>query len=315
MHVRGLLAWLAAGLAATALGPPAIAQDNAAGLGVYVGNSSERLEQFEAWMGCRVGQIHAVTGDANWLDYTASAPWTANIWRNVDRPVLWSVPLFIVGGDLRSAAAGRYDDYYREVAETLAQTRSGEIIVRTGWEFNGDWFAWSAIGKEQDYIGAFRRFVEVFRAVSPQFRFEWNVNIGERAMDPAGAYPGDAFVDYIGMDFYYNTAWHSPDPEEAWRYMLNEPYGLAWHRQFAAAHRKPMAYSEWGVMSENAGPFIERVSDWFRANHVAYANFWNSSDEKFAGLMSDGSKGEAGRVFQRRFGGGAGDGDAKDCGF
>ena len=31
-------------------------------------------------------------------------------------------------------------------------------------------------------------------------------------MNPADAYPGDEYVDVIGMDFYYNIKWNPTDP-------------------------------------------------------------------------------------------------------
>ena len=90
---------------------------------------------------------------------------------------------------------------------------SETIYVRTGEEFNGTWMPWAAAGRAEEFVGAYRRFVDAFRSVSRQFRFEWNVNAGGTQMNPADAYPGDGYVDVIGMDFYYNLALHSPVPE------------------------------------------------------------------------------------------------------
>ena len=63
------------------------------------------------------------------------------------------------------------------LSKTLAKYRPQEAVlyVRTGWEFNGDWFPWTAHGKAKEFAGAFQRFVMVFRSVSPRFRIEWNV--------------------------------------------------------------------------------------------------------------------------------------------
>ena len=189
------------------------------------------------------------------------------------------MPLIPKGASLSEAGSGQYDDHYRNAAQTLALNRPNDAVlyVRTGWEFNGDWFPWTAHGKAKEFVEAYRRFVTAFRGVSTRFRFEWNVNIGDVGMNPESAYPGDAFVDIIGMDFYWNTAWDPKDPVEAYKYMIDRRWGLQWHQEFAAAHHKPTAYSEWGVMSNNGAAYIDKIKGWFAAHEVVYQTYWNSN--------------------------------------
>ena len=58
-------------------------------------------------------------------------------------------------------------------------------------------------------------------------RFEWNVNIGDVGVNPETAYPGDAYVDIIGMDFYWNTAWDPNDPIDAYEFDARSQMGTA----------------------------------------------------------------------------------------
>ena len=274
-----------------------------AGMGVYVGNDPSSVTAFESWAGRPVDFLAAHTGQASWSDWTSSIGWLADQFKNETATLTWSIPMFADGGSLAQGATGAYDSHYLDAARTLAAKYAGEdkIYVRTGEEFNGTWMTWAAAGKEQDFIATYRHFVDAFRSVSDKFVFEWNVNVGDYGMNPANAYPGDAYVDIIGMDFYYDTKWDNTDPLKAWDTMVNRTYGLAWFEAFAAQHGKPTAYSEWGVNSDTAGPYIQKAHEWFEAHNVLYQQYWNS-DEAFAGELTDGKYSHAASAYIAAFG-------------
>ena len=59
------------------------------------------------------------------------------------------------------------------------------------------------------------------------------------------AYPGDDVVDYIGLDVYDFK--YEGSPEERWETLyMKAPFGLEWHRDFAARHGKLMSYPGMG---------------------------------------------------------------------
>jgi hypothetical protein len=79
------------------------------------------------------------------------------------------------------AAAGSYNAHYRGVAEQLASYGHDDAIIRVVWEFNGDWYPWGYLvrGQDQDHYAknsraAFRKLVNSFRRVSPNFQFVWS---------------------------------------------------------------------------------------------------------------------------------------------
>jgi hypothetical protein len=270
---------------------------------VYVGNDPDRVASFERWLGREVDGVLGYTGDASWQDYDGSVGWAVGVWSEIDRRILWSVPLIPRGANLEAAAAGDYNAHYRQAAQTLSGYRpqDAELHIRTGWEFNGDWFPWAARGKAQAFAGAFRQFVTTFRSVSDRFVFEWNVNVGDVGMNPEDAYPGDDVVDIIGMDFYWNTQWDPSDPVAAWDSMLNRQWGLRWHQTFAAAHGKRTSYSEWGVMSNQAGPYIERAMAWFEQHDVVFHTYWDSNNA-FSGMLSNNQYPSAATAYRGAFG-------------
>lgn len=272
-------------------------------LGVYCGNTPSDVTEFEGWVGRHVDGILGYTGNASWTDYDGSVGWAVGNWSVLDRRVLWSVPLIPTGATLADAAAGKYDDHYQKAAQTLSTYRTQEpvLYVRTGWEFNGNWFPWNAQGKSKDFAGAFQHFVTAFRGVSNRFRIEWNVNVGDVGMNPEDAYPGDSYVDIIGMDFYWNTQYDPADPAQAWTSMLTRKYGLNWHQDFAKTHGKPTAYSEWGIMSNNGASYIQQAKAWFASHDVVYQTYWNS-DSSFTGKLSSGQYPNAGTAYKTAFG-------------
>jgi hypothetical protein len=273
-------------------------------LGVYLGNAPERVAPFEAWLGRRVDGVLGYTAGETWEDI-ADPGWPLGLWGRIDRPVFWSVPLLPAGGraTLERAARGAYDRHWRACARRLAAFRPQDrhLHVRTGWEFNGDWFPWAAEGKEAAFASAFRRFADTFRAASPRFLLEWNCGLITDGADPECAWPGADWVDVVGMDFYWNPQWTSSDPVRAWEWMLEHRRGLRWHQAFAAAQNRPTTYSEWGVTTDSAEPYLERARAWFDAHDVLFHTYWDS-DSAYPGRLSDGSRPRSAAAFVHLFG-------------
>jgi len=268
--------------------------------GLFFANDLLRLQNAETFLGGDVDIVGAHTGRASWTDWTGSIDWMILQVKSIDAPIRWSIPLFANGGTLAQGAAHAYDSYYVAAAKKLlaASGTQSEIMVRMGEEFNANWMPWAAAGKEADFIKTYQNFVDAFRSVSNKFKFEWNVNIGG-TMDPAKAYPGDAYVDYIGMDFYWDStqSWSIKDPTQAFNYFKNTAYGLQWFENFAAAHGKPSAYSEWGVNSTNGAAYIDLVKKWFDTHNVAYELYFDKGEWS----ITRGEQGTTSTAFQKDF--------------
>jgi len=299
----------AAGIAATqpATTRPASADAPSPIWGVYVGNDVKYVTQYEQWLGRPTDAILGYTGDAQWADYDGCIGWAMGVWAPANRRVLWSVALMPRNATLADAARGLYNSHYRRAAEMLAKWHPDEpvIYIRTGWEFNGGWFHYNSVCQPQNFIGAWRQFVTTFRAASPRFRFDWCPAGCDWFPGTENAYPGDEYVDVIGLDVYDQLKWKKiADPAERWQKLyLNGPYGLVWHRDFAKKHNKPMSYPEWGSGGNDAGDnpyFIEHMHQWFLDNHVIYATYWNSNSA-YKGQLSKDAYPNAGALFKQLF--------------
>lgn len=102
---------------------------------------------------------------------------------------------------LSAIAAGEYDSYLHQQAEE-ARSWGGTLMIRFGHEMNGDWYSWS--GSPEAFVAAWRHVVSVFRADgASNVKWVWAPNIQEGSKYPMAPYfPGDEWVDYVGLDGY-----------------------------------------------------------------------------------------------------------------
>ena len=293
-----------------AAGDGATGDGGAAGpiLGVYVGNSPDDIVAFETWLGRPVGGILGYTGNASWADYDSSVGWAIGVWSTLDRRVLWSVPLIPTGASLAEAATGAYDSHYLAAAQQLATYRPEEpvLYIRTAWEWNGDWFPWSVetADKIPAFIGAWKKFVDAFRSVSGRFRFDWCPSVGRNPYPWEDAYPGDDYVDVVGIDMYDDCEWSGiSDPAARWQWELTRDHGLDWLNDFAAAHGKPMSVAEWGSGGAcgDDPTFVQGMHDWVMAHDVLYQTYWDSN-AAYTGKLSEGQFPNAAAKYQELFG-------------
>lgn len=110
---------------------------------------------------------------------------------------------------LQAVAEGKQDSVIESWA-LKAKNFGGEILYRPWWEANGTWFAW---GRNVYYIAAWRRLYEKVKLIAPNVKFVYSPNtMWDEASDPALQFPGEAYVDWVGMDGYNagplkNTSW------------------------------------------------------------------------------------------------------------
>ena len=166
-------------------------------------------------------------------------------------------------------AKGEYNKYFEQLAQNLVKYNLTNTILRLGWEFNGGWYAWRVENAEQakHFAEYFRQIVTTMRAVPGQdFKFCWNPNVMWMGWDINLAYPGNDYVDYIGLDIY-DQSWIKntyPLPagigereilerqKRAWNDDLNNAsWGLQFWVKFAQGKKKPLALPEWGVFNRH----------------------------------------------------------------
>jgi hypothetical protein len=237
------------------------------------------LQAWEKWLNQPPSSVVGVDfyAQSTWDDFS-KLDWVPGIWKKLNpaRNVVWSVPLTVKGTPLADVADGLHDIEFEAAAKAISEAQPNAII-RLGWEMNLDAMPWFAKGQEADYIKAFRRVVEIFRRHSNGFKYDWCPGWGPQDIAADLTYPGDDVVDYIGLDVYDFK--YEGSAQERWEtFYLKAPFGLQWHRDFAAQHGKRMSYPEWGVGNFGDNPFfIQQMHAWFIENegNIAYAAYFD----------------------------------------
>jgi beta-mannanase len=283
-------------------------------MGVYQGNGCDgvtQLTNFTNWFGRKTDHVIDFFAADSWDGMLGDAGWAIKCWAATKTNVIFSIPMLPQNGPtLAQGAAGAYDDYFRQLAAMLVQNGYGNAIIRLGWEANGGWYAWNANQDPANWVKYFQRIVTTMRAVAgTSFRFDWCVAQGYQQIGAEQFYPGDQYVDIIGLDIY-NQTWTTgiTTPEQRWNELMTMNYGLKWHRDFAAAHKKGMSFPEWGTGTRPDGAgggdddyFITQMAKWIGTTDPVYHNYWDYPAADFNAKISDGSKPKAAAAFKKSF--------------
>ena len=271
--------------------------------GVYTGPGTKNVAgapDFAQKTGLPVTSVVDFPGETTWAEITGPT-WLLDPYRGSGLALEYSVPLFPQGvaadgtpWNLAACARGAYDYQWTTLGKHLVAALQPATVIRPGWEFNGSWYRWGAAGKVSSFVTCFRRVVAAMRAVpGSRFTFDWNPNLGGGTFPAEQAYPGDGYVDFIGVDVY-DTSWTwYPTPAgvttdaartSAWNWLLKGDHGLTYWSGFAHQHNKPMSITEWGVTWRSDGHgggdnpyFVDRMMDFITdpANNVAANHYFN----------------------------------------
>lgn len=288
--------------------PPNLRLQNARNnAGFYSGAEASGVANyasFESQMGRKFWFVDLNVGHINWSDFSGSA-WGNFVntggWQNrTDLTVCLTVPLRVdamgrrttlsggpalIRSELAATANGANDSKYTTLAGRLVAAGHEDAVLRLGHEGDITWYPWSWLNGNHDiYVAAFRRVSAVMRDVSSAFRIDyqgngspWNANYTWAGqVKPYGdwAYPGDEFVDIVGVDTYNRQSWAATKAN------------LDYTKDLAVQHGKQMSVPEWGLWRSQTGDdptYIQNMFSWLSSapnsqgpGSLAYhCYFWN----------------------------------------
>jgi glycosyl hydrolase family 26 len=160
-------------------------------------------------------------------------------------------------------AAGDYDSYIEQWARAAASFGQ-PMQIRLAHEMNGTWYPWS-IGvngnSTADFKNAYRHVHDKFIAAgAANVQWVWSIdaayNRPEGLRNGADSYPGDRYVDVVGVDGYNGgptgATWDSPD----------ELFGRVIRLATAVAPTKPLWIYETGS-GDKRGDKAQWITDLF----------------------------------------------------
>lgn len=142
---------------------------------------------------------------------------------------------------LSDTAKGEYDNVIRAAAQSVDALEQ-PILIRFGHEMDIDrLYPWSGRNSEK-YVAAYQRVVDIFREEgATNVLWVWSPG---GTLDAEQYYPGDAYVDYVGVTILEYTEWEldagylEPRPIKD---LINEKYHLFLNLD------KPMIIAELGI--------------------------------------------------------------------
>jgi mannan endo-1,4-beta-mannosidase len=142
---------------------------------------------------------------------------------------------------------GKYDEYIIGFAEKLKAIEK-EVFLRFGHEVNGNWYPWAGnkIGKDK-YIKLNRYIRDLFDKVKAD-NVKWVFSVNWEDV-PAGNnyylyYPGDNYVDYIGIDGY-----NWGDTKSWSRWMSFKNIFSSVYKDIVSRYDKPLLITEFASTS------------------------------------------------------------------
>jgi hypothetical protein len=173
---------------------------------------------------------------------------------------------------LADVIAGTYDSYIRKFAEA-AKKWGHPFFLRFNWEMNGRWFPWSEGvngNKSGEFVTAWRHVHDIFTAVgATNATWIWCPNIDPNGefLNLASQYPGDAYVDWTGLDGYnWGT---NPAKPDRWR-SFDQLYRSTYDKITGSiAPSKPLMISEIGS-TEYGGSKAAWIQDALAKIPVSY---------------------------------------------
>jgi hypothetical protein len=189
----------------------------------------------------------------NSASYSASGIVQARTFPGGDKLIVASVGVPMVNkestwqNDFPAIARGDWDGVLCEALDEYA--RHGlEIMIRPGWEMNGNWYRWSVTNENaQQFVQAFRRIAQTAHAyAAKKVKVCWNPGyIAGGSTDFTSFYPGDEYVDYVGIDTY-GAASGVPNDSPFHTYSDNLHWCVDDAIKFSLAHNKPLCFPETG---------------------------------------------------------------------
>jgi glycosyl hydrolase family 26 len=248
-------------------------------LSAYLDNTQTWAQWEQPWV------IHATVGYSTWV---AQDPQVRQLvlalnliplsLQDVQNPIGWE----------RACARGNYNSYATKLGQNLVAAGLQNSVIRLGDEMNGEW--------EPDFIGTKvveqRLWAKCFdnevtglrRAKGEHFLIDWNPNACWAPYPYRNFYPGNAYVNLLGLDVY-DIGCMTPDDPLTFTQLANEQFGLAHFEAFAKAKGKAMSLPEWALNKSPSGDdpgFIAGVGKAFDTGNFAFEAYF---DEPSAGSL------------------------------
>ena len=181
----------------------------------------------------------------------------------------------------QSCAAGDFNAYATELGTNLVAAGLQNSVLRLGAEMNGTWevdFMGTTTQEQNLWAACFANEVTALRQATGQhFLIDWDPNACKGAYPYADFYPGNSYVDVVGLDLY-DVDCDSPTTPVNFSSLDGEPFGLADFEAFADSQGKPMSLPEWGlatVPSSDDPGYVDGIAATVAEGNFAFESYFD----------------------------------------
>jgi hypothetical protein len=200
--------------------------------------------------------------------------------KNIKNPFNWE----------SSCAAGNFTAYAMKLGTNLVAAGLENSVIRLGAEMNGNW--------EVDYVGTTQiehqlwircfdnEVVGLRHALGEHFLIDWNPNPCQNNLPYSKLYPGNSYVNIIGLDLF-DVSCIAPKTPYTFAKLANEPAGLIAIDAFATVHHKTMSLPEWGLAKNPSGDdpnFIDGIGSVFDTKDFAFETYFDVRGNRLVAL-------------------------------
>jgi len=172
-------------------------------------------------------------------------------------------------------ASGSFDSYITNEADVM-RNAGYPIIIRFGPEMNGIWAAWG--NNNVTFVNAWQTMVNIFRqqnATNVKFFFCPDYVNTPSSRQFQYYYPGDSFVDYVGIDMYAINGYY----ENPYNQLNDQGSGSS---VYATYSNKPFMIGEFGTQETNDSAIntwlTSSLNDIQSMSRVCGITIWNYGD-------------------------------------
>ena len=191
--------------------------------------------------------------------------------KNILNPLSWE----------RSCSAGKFNSHATQLGRSLVAAGLQNSVIRLGAEMNGTWendFIGRTPVEQRNWVKCFDNEVTGLRlATGEHFLIDWNPNACKYNLPYSRLYPGNSYVDIMGLDLY-DVGCLAPSKSYSFVNLANEPAGLSSFESFAIAHKKPMSLPEWGLSTIPSGDdpkYIDGIGSSFDSKDFAFESYFD----------------------------------------
>ncbi len=181
----------------------------------------------------------------------------------------------------RSCAAGNFDSHATQLGTSLVAAGLQHSVIRLGAEMNGDWeadFVGTTTVEQQLWVNCFKNEVRSLRQVTGgHFLIDWDPNPCSFNIPYANLYPGNSFVNILGIDLF-DVSCAAPKTPISFAQLESQPSGLTSFEALARAHHKPLSLPEWGLLKKPSGDdpgFIDGIGSTFTSRDFAFETYFD----------------------------------------